>query len=481
MLLKRFYDDQLAQASYLVGCAATGEAMVIDANRDVQQYLDAAAAEGLRVAHVTETHIHADFVSGSRELAARSGARLYLSAMGGPDWLYAFAGPDGATLLRDGDRLVVGNIRVEVLHTPGHTPEHLSFLVTDGAATDQPFALFTGDFVFVGDVGRPDLLEKAAHVAHTMEASARTLHRSLARFRALPEYVQVFPGHGAGSACGKALGALPSSTVGYELRTNWALQPMSEDVFVAAVLEGQPDPPRYFAEMKRVNREGPPAIGALAAPPLLPASDLPGLRARGAVPLDVRSAGDFAAAHVAGAVNIVAGKSFSTWAGWLLPYDRDLVLVAADERQAAAARRALALVGLDRVVGWFGPEILAAERRASGEALPGVAQLSAAALAAELATEPPAVLDVRNAAEWAGGHLHGAVHIPLGDLPARLAEVPRDRPLVVHCAAGMRSAIAVSLLQRAGLRDVRNLAGGFGAWTALGLPVERPAPVGAAS
>ncbi|MCE2803269.1 MAG: MBL fold metallo-hydrolase, partial [Gemmatimonadetes bacterium] len=261
MFLKRFYDDGLAQASYLLGCAKTGEAIVIDPNRDLQPYLDTAAAEKLTITHVTETHIHADYVSGSRELAQRAGAKLFLSAEGGPDWQYAFAKEAGAVLVHDGDIITVGNITIEVMHTPGHTPEHLSFLVTDTAAANEPIGIATGDFVFVGDVGRPDLLEKAAGVANTMAAGARQLYQSLERFRALPDFVQVWPGHGAGSACGKSLGAIPTSTVGYEKRFNWGVGTTSETAFIAGVLEGQPEPPLYFAEMKRINRDGPAILG----------------------------------------------------------------------------------------------------------------------------------------------------------------------------------------------------------------------------
>ena len=228
MFLKRFYDDGLAQASYFIGCAATGEAIVIDANRDIEPYLATAAAERLRITYVSETHIHADFVSGSRELARATGGKLYLSGEGGTDWQYGFAEQDGATLVRGGDVLKVGNIRLEVMHTPGHTPEHISFLVTDTAGATEPIGIASGDFVFVGDVGRPDLLEKAAKVTNSMEDGARTLFKSLERFRALPDFVQVWPGHGAGSACGKALGAVPTSTVGYERRFNWGVGTLSE-------------------------------------------------------------------------------------------------------------------------------------------------------------------------------------------------------------------------------------------------------------
>ena len=229
MFFRQLYTDHLAQASYLVGCQQTGEALVVDPTRDLDQYLNLAAREGLRITAVTETHIHADFVSGARALAARTGARLYLSGAGPAAWQYAYAAEAGATLLRDGDAFTVGTLRLEVLHTPGHTPEHLSFLLTDTGSAATPMGIFTGDFVFVGDVGRPDLVEKAAGQAGTTEGAARQLYQSLQRFRALPEYLQVWPGHGAGSACGKALGAVPQSTVGYELRTNWTLEPVPDE------------------------------------------------------------------------------------------------------------------------------------------------------------------------------------------------------------------------------------------------------------
>jgi hydroxyacylglutathione hydrolase len=266
MIVKRFYDEKLAQASYLIGCAATGEALVVDANRDLDQYLEMAEAEGVRITHVSETHIHADYVSGSRELAQRTGAQLYLSDEGDENWKYAFAEEAGAILVKDGDHFQVGNIRIAVMHTPGHTPEHISFLVTDGAAADRPIGALTGDFVFVGDVGRPDLLEKAAGVTGTMEAGARVLFHSLERFKEQPDYLQIWPGHGAGSACGKGLSSIPTSTVGYERLFNWAFQIDDEEEFVAAVLEGQPEPPKYFAEMKRINKVGPAILSGFRRP-----------------------------------------------------------------------------------------------------------------------------------------------------------------------------------------------------------------------
>ena len=263
MFVKRFFEPSIAQASYLIGCQKTGEAIVIDANRDVEQYIQAAEEEGLRITQVTETHIHADFVSGSRELAHRTGASLCLSDEGDKDWKYQF---DHDRKLKHGDRIGIGNVRVDVLHTPGHTPEHLTFLITDGAVADKPIAAVTGDFVFVGDVGRPDLLERAANMVGTMEEGAKTLWASLQAFAKQDDWLQIWPGHGAGSSCGKGISSIPSSTLGYEKRFNWAFTAKSEADFVKAVLEGQPEPPKYFAKMKRVNKEGPAILGGFHVP-----------------------------------------------------------------------------------------------------------------------------------------------------------------------------------------------------------------------
>ena len=472
MFLRRFYDDGLAQASWMIGCQKTGDAIVIDSNRDIRQYLEAAAAEKLRITQVTETHIHADFVSGTRELARATGAALLLSAEGGPDWQYAFAATDGARLLRDGDVITVGNIRIAVLHTPGHTPEHLSFLVTDTAAASEPIGIVTGDFVFVGDVGRPDLLEKAAKVANTMEAGARQLFHSLERFRALPDFVQVWPGHGAGSACGKALGAIPTSTVGYEKRFNWGVATTDEATFVRMVLEGQPEPPLYFAEMKRINRDGPAILGGFPSPTAGDRDALERALAAEAVVIDTRPAAVFGAGHVPGTLNIPLNKSFSTWAGWLVSYDIDIQLIADDERAMASAVRELAMIGLDRVTGWYPSAVVTAWRDA-GRHLGMIATLEPATLAPMLAADAVTLLDVRNRSEWEAGHLPHAHHIPLGHLAARLAEVPRDRPVVVQCQSGARSAIAASHLRRLGRSDVSDLLGGFQRWATEGRPVDR--------
>ena len=290
----------------------------------------AAETEGVRIAYVTETHIHADFVSGSRELASRTGARLHLSGEGGADWSYDFAESDGAVTLRDGDAIDVGNVRLSVMHTPGHTPEHLAFLVTDRAVGEDPMGAITGDFLFVGDVGRPDLLERAANVEGSMRVSARDLYASLKRFAALPDWLQIWPGHGAGSACGKGISAVPHSSLGYERRFNWAFSVDDEADFVRQVLEGQPEPPAYFAEMKRVNKRGPRVLGALERPVRLDASDVIGVLSSGSTFVDTRSAAVFAARHMPGTVNIPLNRSFTTWAGSILPYDRDLYLLIDD-------------------------------------------------------------------------------------------------------------------------------------------------------
>lgn len=471
MFLKRFYDDGLAQASYLIGCAATGEAIVIDPNRDVQQYIDAAAAEKLKVTHVTETHIHADYVSGSRELAKRTGAKLYLSAEGGKDWQYAFAAGDGAVLVRNGDVIKVGNIRLEVMHTPGHTPEHISFLVTDTAGASEPMGIATGDFVFVGDVGRPDLLEKAAKVANTMEDSARTLFHSLERFRTLPDFIQVWPGHGAGSACGKSLGAVPTSTVGYEKRFNWGVGTTGEQDFVDMVLAGQPEPPLYFAEMKRINRDGPPILGGFAKPAKGARESLAVALSSGDAVLDLRSALEFAKGHIPGSINIPLNKSFSTWAGWLVKYTQVIHLIGS-EADVVKAVRELAMIGLDHVAAWYDVHVIG-EWETAGKALETVAKMEVAALAPRLARGDVTVIDVRNATEYAAGHLPGALHIPVGYLPERLAEIPRDKPIIVQCQSGARSAIATSVLLKLGVGDVTDLVGGYAAWQSAGHEVVR--------
>ena len=470
MLLQRIYEDGLAQASYLVGSETTGEALVVDPNRDVDRYVAAAEAEQLRITHVTETHIHADFLSGARELVRRTGARLLLSAEGDADWQYRIGASERAELLRDGDSFRVGEIRVDVRHTPGHTPEHLIFLVTDGAVADRPLGAFTGDFIFAGDVGRPDLLERAAHLQGTMEHWARTLFQSLRRMREYPDYLQLWPGHGAGSACGKALGAMPSTTLGYERLVNWAFQAADEDEFVRAVLAGQPEPPRYFGRMKLLNRDGPPAF-PLTQAPAVNATELARVLAGPSSPvvIDARPSAAFAAGYIPGTINIPAGTSFVTWAGSLIDPEQDaILLVPGGADQARALTRELALVGLDRIVGWGGSELFS-QWRAQNRPVDCVRSVDARGLAA---VNGALLIDVRGQSEWDTGHIPGSRHLFLGDLVDGARSLPRDRPLVIACQGGTRSSIGASLLRALGFSNVLNLTGGFADWRSAGLPVE---------
>jgi hydroxyacylglutathione hydrolase len=367
MLFRRFFDEGLAQASYLIGCQQVGEAIVVDPNMDIDVYLRAAEQEKMRIVHITETHIHADFASGARALAAATGATLHVSDEGGEGWQYGFRGESGVNTLHDGDRISVGNVWLDVVHTPGHTPEHLTFLVTDSARSTAYVGALTGDFVFVGDVGRPDLLERAVGQAGTMRSAASVLYHSLQKFKQYPDYLQIWPGHGAGSACGKAMSAAAQSTLGYERVANWAFEPMSEEEFIERVLEGQPPAPAYFGAMKLRNRDG----GAPVASPL----------------------------------------------------PRKLSVQQLDEQLKS------------------NPELF--------------------------------VIDVRNPDEWERGHLDNATLIPLPELHTRLDEIPRDRPVVVHCQLGARSAKAVATLDAFGFTDVHDVVGGYAAWQGAGLPVIR--------
>jgi hydroxyacylglutathione hydrolase len=468
MLLKRLYDDALAQASYLIACESTRDAIVIDPNRDIRRYEEAAAREKVRIVMVTETHIHADFVSGSHDLARHAGARLLLSDEGGADWRYAPASRNDVRLLHHGDTFDLGKVRFTVRHTPGHTPEHICFLVTDMAANPEPVGMLTGDFIFAGDVGRPDLLERAARQAGTMQSLARQLYQSLKAADDLPDYLQLWPGHGPGSACGKSLGAMPSTTMGYERIANWAFHAKSEDDFVRQVLEGQPEPPKYFARMKTVNRDGPPPAPDIDKP--LRKLDRAGLqqaRRQGLSIVDVRSTADFAAGHIQKTLNIPVGTSFPTWAGALLPYDRDIVLLADDDDRLRRARIMLAQVGHDRVVAAAGRDVREAWTREVGP-LECTQQIGVGSLAQGT---DRLIVDVRGKPEWDAGHIPSAEHRYLGDLLTSMLDVPRDTPLAVHCQGGTRSAIAASLLQAQGFTDVANVKGGIRAWEEAGLPI----------
>ena len=463
MYFKHFYDTDLAQGSYLIGCQASGEAIVVDPRRDVRVYLDEAAAQGLRIVAVTETHIHADYLSGSRELARAAGARLYLSDEGAPetddaeDWSYGFEHVG----LRHGDAIEIGNIEIEALHTPGHTPEHLSFLVTDGGRTERPGYLLSGDFVFVGDIGRPDLLDEAAGGVDTRFAGARQLFASLRDvFLQLPDYVQVWPGHGAGSACGKALGAVASTTVGYERLTAWWSDHLArddEEGFVAALLEGQPDAPRYFGRMKRHNRAGPALLGERAVLRRFEPDEVRRRLGGDLHLLDTRPEAEQWPGAAPGALTVPGGKSFATYASYVIDPERDtrdIVVLAPDLASAHGFRDRLAFIGIDRVVGYL-PSL----DGIALEPLPLVAPAELERL------DDPFFLDVRTANEYAEGHLPGAVQIHAGRVAWSLDALPRDRRIIVHCQSGARSAVAGGLLRSAGF-DVVELEGGYEGWLA---------------
>jgi hydroxyacylglutathione hydrolase len=449
MLFARIYDEDLAQASYFIGCQVTGEAVVVDSRRDVRVYLDEAERSGMGIVAVTETHIHADYLSGSRELAA-AGATLYLSGEGDAEWKYGFEGEE----LHNGDEIRVGNVTLRVIHTP----EHLSFLVTDTETTDEPGFLLTGDFVFVGDLGRPDLLDEVAGEKDTRFLGARQVFASLRdRFLALPNYVQVWPGHGAGSACGKALGTIPSSTVGYERLFSWwgrYVERDDKEGFVEALLEGQPDAPAYFGRMKRQNKTGPVLLGE--RPPLRPydAASLEASLAAGEVVfVDTRAPEDFARGAVPGSLNIPAGGSFVTRASWVMDPEKDgrpIVLLVGDEAEASDLRDKLSRVGVDDVVGYVSSLRSLQKERVTSVAPEDLKQLG-----------DPFILDVRTKGEYEAGHIPGAVQLHAGLVMWYLDELPHHRPIVIYCQTGSRSAVVASALRAAGFDNVVELEGSY--------------------
>lgn len=456
MYFEQVYERGLAQSSYIVGCQADGTAIVVDPRRDVDIYLEIAEREELTISYVTETHIHADFLSGARELAARTGAELLLSEEGGPEWRYAF----DHTPLRDGDTIAVGNVRLEVVHTPGHTPEHLSFLLYDLAAGLDPRMFFTGDFLFVGDVGRPDLLEEAAGVTGTREPGARAMWRSLSRLENYPDHLQIWPGHGAGSACGKALGAVPSSSLGYERVTNWAFRAETEDSFVGELLEGQPEAPYYFAQMKRLNKDRQES-SIVAELPVVPELDPDGVIERASngeiQVIDLRDAERYFGGHLPGSVSVPYDQGMSTWFGWVLDYERPIVLVG-ERWQIGPAQRALLRIGLDHLVGFLEASRVATLsvnlRSESIDVAEARDRWNAGAL----------IVDVRGAREYQESHIDGSIHIHVGRLRRSLDVLPRDREILLHCQTGYRSAIATSVLEGAGFSRIANIHGGYEAW-----------------
>ena len=461
MIFTQHYLGCLSHASYLIGDETTGRAVVVDPQRDIAMYLEEAEAKGLRIERVLETHLHADFLSGHLELAAATGAVI---SFGEAARLEFPTEP-----VAHGQRIDLGEVRLEIRATPGHTPESISVVVYEHPSDSTPYGVLTGDTLFVGDVGRPDLLASSG-TGFDAETLARLLYQSLhQQILDLPDETRVFPAHGAGSSCGKQLSSETSSTVGEQRRYNYALQPMTEDEFVAAVTEGQPTRPHYFAFDAQRNRQVHRLLDETAPPPTLSLGEVLDRVAAGAIPLDSREPSDFAAGHLRGAINVGLQGRFAEYAGDVLDPDREIVLVG-DAETALESRVRLARIGFDKVIGYLGdPRELYLDR-------PDLVEASSRVTAAQLAdlVGPVAdlqLVDVRNPGETALGTLTGARVIPLAVLVDSLDQLDRHAPVVVNCAGGYRSMIAASLLRHAGFADVSDLIGGYTAWTAAGLPV----------
>lgn len=457
MYFQHIYDKTLAQSSYFIGCQKAGVAAVIDPKRDVDTYLAIAQEQKMQITHILETHIHADFLSGSRELAALTGAAMYLSDEGGADWQYEF----DHVGLKEGSRIQVGNLEFQVLHTPGHTPESISFLLTDIPASKEPVMLFTGDFVFVGDIGRPDLLEKAAGLKGTQEVGAHQMFLSLKKFSALPPYVQVWPGHGAGSACGKALGAVPSTTTGYEQVRNWAFRfEHDEEGFVQYLLTDQPEPPKYFAMMKKLNKVKRPLLTEVPTLKKLDAVSLKRAVDKGYKLIDTRGKTDFAKGYIPGSINIQNNNAFNTWAGWFLDYETPFILLA-DPVQLDDITRKLMGIGLDNIYGYI-PSIKVWEE-ADG-ALEHEPVISLDEFKTLYQNNGIQVVDLRGATEYSAGHINGADHVFIGYLPNNFNKISKDKKVVIHCQGGDRATIGYSLLARQGYKNILNFSEGMNKW-----------------
>ncbi|WP_431943408.1 rhodanese-like domain-containing protein [Micromonospora marina] len=455
MLFTQYYLDCLSQASYLIADESTGRAVLVDPRRDIDEYLTDAQAHGLTIEGVVNTHFHADFLAGHLEVAAATGAWIGYGSRAETEY--------PSRKLADGERISLGDVTLEIMETPGHTPESISVLVYERAGDPVPYGVLTGDALFIGDVGRPDLL---ASFGVTAEELGRMLYDSVQhKLMGLPDEVRVFPAHGAGSACGKNLSTERQSTIGEQRRTNYACAPMSEERFLALVTGGQPAAPGYFAFDAVLNRKARELFDhARPARPLTPAEFL-AARADGAVVVDARDPQEYATGHLRGALNVPADGRFAETAGSVVAPDRPVLVVAPQDREEEIVVR-LARIGFDRVIGYL--------REPEGAFLEMVAEMTRASrvTATELRAalqrpDAPVVLDVRNAGEREQGAVDGSLHIPLAELTRRLGEVPADRPVVVHCAGGYRSSVAASLLRNAGHADVSDLLGGYGAWQGL--------------
>jgi len=459
MYFQQFYLTCLAQASYLIG--SEGEAVVVDPQRDVDLYLDEAKAQGLQIKHVIETHLHADFVSGHRELASKIGAKIYLGASAGAKFDHM--------AVRDGDQIAVGKLRFRFLETPGHTPESICILLTDTETASRPSKVLTGDTLFIGDVGRPDLSP-----THTPRELAGLLYDSLRhKLMTLPDDVEVYPAHGAGSLCGKNLSPERWSTIGQQKQFNYALQEMSRDAFVNMLTAEMPERPEYFAEDAAINRDGPALLAeSAAATGLAPQTARAKLQA-GAVALDTRPASFFGAGHLPGSINIALGGQYASWAATVIGLHTPLLIVAEDDEQVGESTLRLARVGIENVIGYLQGGVEAWE--AVGLPLETTPQVSVHQLQEHHGEWQ--VLDVRRIGEWRAAHLRGAIHQPLDTLSKALESgnlpgVDRNQPVAIHCKGGYRSSAACGLLQAHGYRQVYNVVGGLDAWVASGLPVE---------
>ncbi len=460
MYFKQFYLDCLAQASYLIG--SDGEAAVVDPRRDVDLYLEAARGEGLKIKYVVETHLHADFVSGHRELAERTGATIVIGARAEAKFPHMAA--------REGDEIAVGSARLRVLETPGHTPEGISILVFESADAEQPRSVLTGDTLFIGDVGRPDL---AGSRGFTAEQMAGLLFDSLhQKLLTLPDATGVYPAHGAGSLCGRSMSTETSSTIGEQRASNCALKEDSRDRFIESVTKGLPEVPRYFPEDVALNRQGAPWLSGRDAPRGMSAEEVAALLDSGGQLLDVREAGEFLGRHVPGAINIGLDGQLASWAGTLLDPDRPLVVMAGDAGGVEQALLRLSRVGLDRVAGILEGGIEG--WTAAGRECTTLADWSVEQLDERLGDEALQVIDVRRPAEYAAGRIPGAINEPLAGLEAAAGRLDRTRPTALICESGYRSSTASSVLERSGFEAIHNVSGGYDAWQAAGLELERP-------
>ena len=466
MILHQFYLNCLAHASYLIGDEQTGVAAVVDPQRDIEQYLTFASEHGLTIRHVLLTHLHADFIAGHLELRDRVGATIYLGAAAQAE--YAF------TPLKDGERVEFGRVRLQAIETPGHTPESLSIAVYDlDRSATVPHAVFTGDTLFVGDVGRPDL---RASLGWSAADLGSLLYDSLReKLLALPDDSLVYPAHGAGSLCGKAIAKETVSTIGEQRRSNYALQPMTKAAFVDLVTADQPDAPPYFTYDAVLNAKERPTLDEALARELNPMTLelVLALQRTGGQILDTRDPAEFAPAHLAGSINIGLGGQYATWAGTILDRERPIVIIADPGREQESAVR-LGRIGFDHIVGYLKDGMRSLETRA--DLTDTIERLSAPVAKERLDTGVPLAVDVRAPREREQKYVAGSVGVPLNHLLERADELPRDRPLLVYCAGGYRSSIAASLLQRAGFTHVSEMAGGIAAWETAQLPIAVQAP-----